>query len=424
MWAANYDGNAMNVHVVGAANNGGYAQLPGKSLYINTQSTSTLAHELGHNFGLDHTHNGRWPCSGDNETCADCWQEPVSRSMNQPPECGNFNNKKKCEVNGDKLCDTAGEPKLFNLVNSNCQYNYAIGDATDNWGATWTPNIRNIMSYSVHSCRTQFTYGQVGCMLDNLPAFTTTSPGYAITGPIDVCPNQAYTYSVPQFSGLTNYIWQVPQYWTISGQGSRTVSITPTLVYGDNTIYVSPMCGQAPAKLTATVNDLSLDIFGPSEILDDGVARSFTTESNATNYSWSAWPGFSIITQNTYTASIAATPGTQPGYINVSATACGTTIWGSKYVTIGSGGQIPLLASPVIVMYPNPVRSELTLKVNGENFGEELTVEIVDLLTGKSVAKTKFVTEVKIDMGTLPVGLYFVRYINKGEVVINKLIKR
>jgi hypothetical protein len=108
----------------------------------------------------------------------------------------------------------------------------------------------------------------------------------------------------------------------------------------------------------------------------------------------------------------------------VNATACGTTIFGSKYVTIGSGGQIPLLASPVIVMYPNPVRSELTLKVNGENFGEELSVEIVDVLTGKAVVNTKFVTEVTIDMGPLPVGLYFVRYINKGEMVINKLIKR
>jgi hypothetical protein len=343
MWAANYDGSAMNVHVVDDANNNGLAQLPGKCLYIANNSPFTLAHEFGHNFGLSHPSNGKWPCSSseNNESCADCWQEPVSRSMNQPPSCGNFNNKKKCEVNGDQLCDTAGEPNLLNLVNSNCQYDFTTGDATDNWGTTWTPNVHNIMSLTSIACRNQFTFGQIGCMLDNLPSFATTSPGYAITGPIDVCPNQAYTYSVPQLSGVTNFIWQVPQYWAISGQGSRTVSITPTLVYGDNTIYVNPMCGQAPAKLTATVNNLSLDIFGPSEILDDGIARSFTTESNATNYSWSVWPGFSIVTQNTYSASIAATPGTQPGYINVNAIACGTTIFGSKYVTIGSGGQTP-----------------------------------------------------------------------------------
>ncbi len=77
MWDEYFDSNAMNVHIVNDAPAAGRARTPGKCLYISNNSANTLTHEFGHNFGLQHTHNGRWPCDGDNETCADCWQEPI-----------------------------------------------------------------------------------------------------------------------------------------------------------------------------------------------------------------------------------------------------------------------------------------------------------------------------------------------------------
>lgn len=428
MWGDFRDTNAINVHLVGSADNAGLAQNPGECLYINTgaASSSTLAHEIGHNLGLDHTHHGRWPCDSDNEDCADCWQEPVSRSMGQPAYCTNFNNKKKCEVNGDKLCDTAGEPRLStSLVNGNCQYDFQNGDPTDNWGATWTPNTRNIMSYSRRVCRTQFTYGQIGVMLDNLPSFASTSTNYAITGPINVCPDQAVTYSAPDFGPGITYHWRVPPGWGLVGQGTRTVSITPIINYGDNTIYVNPICGQKSARLILNVNDLTINITGPSEILDDGYPRPYTAESGATNYNWSVWPDFFIAFQSGTAANIGAYPGAQPGYINVSANACGLTIWGSKLITIGGGGPIPLLASPEIEVYPNPVDEALTIKLTGEFINEILDVEIIDLLSGKVLFQnSETYREINIDMTRFPSGFYILKYSNNGKTITQKLIKK
>lgn len=424
MWSDFRDTNAMNVHIVGDANSAGVAQNPGECLYIASwSSTSTLAHEIGHNLGLDHTHHGRSPCDSENENCADCWQEPVSRSMGQPAWCGNFNNKKKCEVNGDKLCDTAGEPNLDNQVNLSCQYSFI--DPTDNWGATWTPNTRNIMSYSLRDCRTQFTYGQMGVMLDNLPSFASSSTNYSISGPINVCPDQAVTYTAPDFGSGINYHWRVPLGWPIIGQGTRTVSITPTINYGDNTIYVNPICGQKSAKLVLNVNDLTLAITGPSEILDDGYQRPYLAESGATNYNWSVWPDFFIAAQNSNTASIGAYPGAQQGYINVSANACGLTIWGSKLITIGGGGPNPLLASPEVLVYPNPVDELLTIKLTGEFIDKTLQVEVIDILTGKVlIHKNETSREINIDMTKFSSGFYILKYSNDGKTVTKKLIKK
>ncbi|NEN25606.1 hypothetical protein G3O08_19110 [Cryomorpha ignava] len=36
--------------------------------------------------------------------------------MIQPVGCGNFSGDKKCEVNGDGLCDTPGDPNISELV--------------------------------------------------------------------------------------------------------------------------------------------------------------------------------------------------------------------------------------------------------------------------------------------------------------------
>lgn len=428
MWNDYYDSNAMNVHIVNTAPAAGRARTPGNRLYISNNSANTLTHEFGHNFGLQHTHNGRWPCDGDNETCADCWQEPVSRSLGQPAWCGNFDNRKKCEVNGDKLCDTAGEPNQFGLVNSSCQYDFTNGDATDNWGATWKPNTRNYMSYSIHACRTQFTYGQIGCMLDNLPNFASTSISYSISGPTSICPNQAYTYSAPEFAGATNYLWQIPAGWSMTGQGTRTVTITPILNYVEHVIYVSPFCGQKPARLQLNVNNLSLDIFGPDEIPDDGYGRPFQTESGFTNYNWSVWPGFFISSgQGTSAVSIGANPGTQPGYINVSASACDQTIWGSKYVTIGNSGPMLLRAGDNndVNVYPNPVEDKLTVSFGDQSNDSVIDAQIIDLLTGKIMLPRRRVNKVEdFDMSDLPNGLYILKYSIDGKTNVTKLLKK
>lgn len=217
----------------------------------------------------------------------------------------------------------------------------------------------------------------------------------------------------------------MPLGWGIVGQGTRTVSITPIINYGDNTIYVNPICGQKSAKLVLNVNDLTLDITGPSEILDDGVPRPYTAESGATNYNWSVWPDFFIAFQSGTAANIGAYPGAQQGYINVSANACGLTIWGSKLITIGGGGPIPLMASPEITVYPNPVEEQLTIKLTGEFTDKTVQVEVIDLLTGHVlIHRSETSREITIDMAKFPSAFYILKYSNDGKTITQKLLKK
>ena len=184
-------------------------------------SSSSLAHEIAHYFGLLHTHQ--------DYNKGKCRQEAVDRNRR-------FEDCRKsgliCEHNGDKLCDTPAEPNLKGITNNNCEY---TGDAkyilkkknftalaeknvaettiqklevlnskpykteagfiadfkellsekefaenktlilkyaenkvvlTDNWGDVYQPDVRNIMAYTKNrECRDVFTLEQIGVMV-------------------------------------------------------------------------------------------------------------------------------------------------------------------------------------------------------------------------------------------------------------------
>jgi len=99
---------------------------------------STLKHELGHYFSLMHTH-GMSNCGGGITT-----DELVNNS--------------NCATAGDLICDTPADPCLSGLVTAACVYN---GVAVDANTQAYSPLTDNIMSYSLASCRTEFTNEQL-----------------------------------------------------------------------------------------------------------------------------------------------------------------------------------------------------------------------------------------------------------------------
>ncbi len=141
--ATYYVNNVVNVYhfnsVTSSGGSGlcGYSDFPpGPDIVIMagscTLNGSTLSHEFGHYFSVLHTHStigGKEYVDGTN-----------------------------CSSAGDLLCDTPADPVLGNSnVNSSCFY---TGTQLDPKGDLYTPDTRNIMSYSRRSCRSLFSLEQ------------------------------------------------------------------------------------------------------------------------------------------------------------------------------------------------------------------------------------------------------------------------
>ena len=122
---------AINVFFVQNSNTSWVPASKGHILMNNwhTRNESTFAHELGHFFGLPHTHT-----KGD---------ELVDGS--------------NCTSAGDGFCDTPADPNLNNKVNEDCEY---FGTNRDANGAAYTPLTNNMMAYTKFECRTSFTREQ------------------------------------------------------------------------------------------------------------------------------------------------------------------------------------------------------------------------------------------------------------------------
>ncbi len=116
-------------------------------------ATSSLTHEIGHYFGLEHPH--RHYNKGKRR------QESVSRTRKAKRI---FRSCLNCEINGDAIADTPAEPNLTRYTNKKCKYNGH--NVRDNWGEKYKPKTDNIMSYTANrECRTKFTKGQIAVML-------------------------------------------------------------------------------------------------------------------------------------------------------------------------------------------------------------------------------------------------------------------
>lgn len=138
----NYVPNTINVYYVDevTTNSGdplcGYAQFPWvgnpSERYIVMSKLggclikgTTLAHELGHFYGLFHTHES-------------------ARGLE-------YVNGSNCMTAGDGLCDTPADPNLGNgsFVSGDCTY---VGNVVDPLGQPYNPSVANIMSYAPSSC--------------------------------------------------------------------------------------------------------------------------------------------------------------------------------------------------------------------------------------------------------------------------------
>ncbi len=145
--------DAVNVYFVDDPNGAcGYFSDFGNAVAINNAcagpDNATIAHELGHFFGLPHTFNG-WEGTDirDGGSIAQSDQELVNGS--------------NCLQAGDGFCDTP--PDYFSFRWS-CPESFR---PTDPNGDTINPDESLIMSYSLDNCQQRFSQNQKGYMINN-----------------------------------------------------------------------------------------------------------------------------------------------------------------------------------------------------------------------------------------------------------------
>src|SRR5690606_38105765 len=140
--------NENNINICGYTNNVGKLDVIILQNSCVTNS-STLSHEVGHFFSLVHTHG------------------PQNEGLTT--ELVNGSN---CDTDGDGICDTPADPTLSNLnVDNFCEY---TGNETDANGQRFSPDTKNMMSYSIKGCRSYFSSQQVARMY----AFYKTAKSY------------------------------------------------------------------------------------------------------------------------------------------------------------------------------------------------------------------------------------------------------
>ena len=98
---------------------------------------NTFTHELGHHFGVEHTHG------------------PINGILTSELVSG-----ANCNSAGDYICDTPADPQLSsaNVSTVNCLYTpNSNPPPTDAQGQFFDPDTSNFMSYAPQSCRYSFT---------------------------------------------------------------------------------------------------------------------------------------------------------------------------------------------------------------------------------------------------------------------------
>lgn len=201
----------------------GYTYLPMQNRAIegifivrSSLNTTTLTHEMGHYFGLYHTH-GKSNC-----------EETTDELVNDP----------NCEQTGDEVCDTPADPNLSgidcstSLVDPTCRY---FGTLRDAKGELYQPDPNNIMSYSLYKCEPHLTPGQYARIqyFSQFRVYPEECPAESCFAPVITIDDTTYTTFKISWSVLSTdslyelrYRFRGQSNWLLRELGTNTWSLS------------------------------------------------------------------------------------------------------------------------------------------------------------------------------------------------------
>lgn len=258
-------------------------------------------------------------------------------------------------------------------------------------------------------------------MVSLYPAAMFTS---AMTGDLTGCESDTLMFIAGGSANASGINWTVPGGWNIiGGQGTDTLWVVGTA--GAGTVYVTPtgICGDGMHDSLNVVLDGPLGSAGTVDG-DDSVCLGDTVQYSvpsgaASSYDWTVPAGATILSGQGDTL-ITVVWGSTSGPVAVAGVnLCGIGASSDLFVTVDSClvGVDPALSQGVQV-YPNPSTGNVEVAFTVPMVGASKTVKVFDVngaLKGEFNADWNRSQSVRLNLGSLPNGVYFVEF-QAGEI--------
>lgn len=260
------------------------------------------------------------------------------------------------------------------------------------------------------------------------------APLNPITGPDMLCINTTATFSTSPADNGEVYVWTVPADATInSGQGGNSINVTWGATAGNVGVFAYNDCGDSPVVTKAvgikTKPDAAGTIAGRDTVCQDkgNYEYSVPVITGAATYVWTLPVGASITSgAGTNAIVLSFSNSAQSGDLKVKGTNdCGEGAEAVNYIKVNNCAGIGqnTLESQVQV-YPNPVKGELTIMINGND--RQLSLSLIDA-TGKTVHSEKLDNvsanfSKKINMSGFPGGIYLLKISNGQRTYSEKIV--